>query len=93
MLVSGQQAGNNVSERGPKARTRKLMLQAAIQLMQSGITPSVTEVAEARRAGRLAVKPSEPEKCTRTGCDGYDLCRVARARFLVKAGRPGWQKD
>jgi ATP-dependent helicase/DNAse subunit B len=50
----------------------------------------VGEVAAAARAGRLAVKPRDPEKCTRTQCDGYDLCRVARARFLVKAGRPGW---
>lgn len=52
MLVSGQQAETTSSERGPKARTRKLMLQAAIQLMQSGITPSVTEVAEAAEVSR-----------------------------------------
>ena len=52
MLVSGQQAQATLSERGPKARTRKLMLQAAIQLMQSGITPSVTEVAEAAEVSR-----------------------------------------
>ncbi|HEX5137518.1 MAG TPA: PD-(D/E)XK nuclease family protein [Planctomycetota bacterium] len=51
----------------------------------------VGTVADAWREGRLAVKPADPEKCTRTQCDGYDLCRVARARFLVKAGRPGWQ--
>ena len=52
MLVSGQQAEAISSERGPRARTRKLMLQAAIQLMQSGITPSVTEVAEAAEVSR-----------------------------------------
>lgn len=52
MLVSGQQADTIPSERGPKARTRKHMLQAAIQLMQSGITPSVTEVAEAAEVSR-----------------------------------------
>lgn len=52
MLVSGQQAQTIASERGPKARTRKLMLQAATQLMQSGITPSVTEVAEAAEVSR-----------------------------------------
>ena len=52
MLVSGQQADTIPSERGPKARTRKLMLQAAIHLMQSGITPSVTEVAEAAEVSR-----------------------------------------
>jgi AcrR family transcriptional regulator len=38
--------------RGPKARTRRLMLQAASRLMQSGITPSVTEVAEAAEVSR-----------------------------------------
>jgi RecB family exonuclease len=51
----------------------------------------VLEVAAARQEGRLAVKPRDPEECTRMKCDGYDLCRVARARFLAKAGRPGWQ--
>lgn len=52
MLVSGQSAETTASERGPKARTRRLMLQAATQLMQSGITPSVTEVAEAAEVSR-----------------------------------------
>lgn len=53
MLVSGQQAETTaVGERGPKARTRRLMLQAATRLMQSGITPSVTEVAEAAEVSR-----------------------------------------
>lgn len=53
MLVSGQHGEASPStERGPRARTRKLMLQAAIQLMQSGITPSVTEVAEAAEVSR-----------------------------------------
>ena len=53
MLVSGQQADASPNtERGPRARTRKLMLQAAMSLMQSGITPSVTEVAEAAEVSR-----------------------------------------
>jgi AcrR family transcriptional regulator len=52
MLVSGQQVETPTSERGPRARTRKLMLRSAIQLMQSGITPSVTEVAEAAEVSR-----------------------------------------
>lgn len=52
MLVSGQQVETDAGERGPKARTRKLMLRAAIRLMQSGITPSVTEVAEAAEVSR-----------------------------------------
>ena len=41
------------AERGPKARTRKLMLETAIGLMQRGQTPSVRAVAEA--IGALAL--------------------------------------
>lgn len=40
------------AERGAKARTRRLMLDAAIALMQSGLTPSVTGVAEAAGVSR-----------------------------------------
>jgi len=39
-------------ERGPKARTRKLMLETAIALMQRGQTPSVSAVAEAAEVSR-----------------------------------------
>ncbi|MBA3448938.1 MAG: TetR/AcrR family transcriptional regulator, partial [Pseudaminobacter sp.] len=39
-------------ERGPKARTRRLMLETATRLMQAGATPSVSEVAEAARVSR-----------------------------------------
>jgi AcrR family transcriptional regulator len=39
-------------ERGVRARTRKLMLETAISLMQQGETPSVTEVAEAAGVSR-----------------------------------------
>jgi AcrR family transcriptional regulator len=39
-------------ERGPRARTRRLMLETAIRLMQSGATPSVSEVAEAAEVSR-----------------------------------------
>lgn len=58
MPVLRQRANKTVSpkgeaaERGPKARTRRLMLQAATELMQSGITPSVSEVAEAAGVSR-----------------------------------------
>jgi AcrR family transcriptional regulator len=41
-----------VEERGARARTRKLMLETAISLMQQGETPSVTEVAEAAGVSR-----------------------------------------
>jgi len=39
-------------ERGPRARTRRLMLETATRLMQSGATPSVSEVAEAAGVSR-----------------------------------------
>lgn len=40
------------AERGPRARTRRLMLETATRLMQSGATPSVSEVAEAAEVSR-----------------------------------------
>lgn len=40
------------TERGPRARTRRLMLETASRLMQSGVTPSVSEVAEAAEVSR-----------------------------------------
>ncbi len=40
------------AERGPRARTRKLMLETAIGLMQRGQTPSVSAVAEAAGVSR-----------------------------------------
>lgn len=39
-------------ERGARARTRRLMLETATSLMQEGVTPSVTEVAEAAGVSR-----------------------------------------
>jgi AcrR family transcriptional regulator len=39
-------------ERGARARTRKLMVKTATALMQSGLTPSVSEVAEAAEVSR-----------------------------------------
>ncbi|MBZ9985069.1 MULTISPECIES: TetR/AcrR family transcriptional regulator [unclassified Mesorhizobium] len=39
-------------ERGPRARTKRLMLETATRLMQAGATPSVSEVAEAAQVSR-----------------------------------------
>ncbi len=39
-------------ERGPRARTRRLMLETATRLMQAGATPSVSDVAEASGVSR-----------------------------------------
>lgn len=53
MAVSRQQtAGADRQERGPRARTRRLMLDTAIRLMQDGHTPSVSDVAEAAGVSR-----------------------------------------
>lgn len=47
----------------------------------------VERIATSLRAGQLNVAPSDPETCTRTLCDGYDLCRVAKARWLARTSR------
>lgn len=39
-------------EKGPRARTRRLMIDTATRLMRSGATPSVSEVAEAAGVSR-----------------------------------------
>ncbi|MDX8515258.1 TetR/AcrR family transcriptional regulator [Mesorhizobium captivum] len=59
MDVSRQQAASNddaeqmpAAEKGPRARTRRLMLETATRLMQAGVTPSVSEVAEAAEVSR-----------------------------------------
>src|SRR5258706_7203796 len=65
MLVSGQErhpkirtddkarADNKARvDRGPRARMRKIMLDAAMRLMQDGLIPSVSDVAEAAQVSR-----------------------------------------
>ncbi|PBC02130.1 TetR/AcrR family transcriptional regulator [Mesorhizobium sp. WSM3860] len=57
MDVSRQQATSDDAEqltagKGARARTRRLMLETATRLMQSGVTPSVSEVAEAAEVSR-----------------------------------------
>jgi AcrR family transcriptional regulator len=52
MNVSASDEQPSPAERGPKARTRKLMLETAIGLMQRGQTPSVSAVAEAAEVSR-----------------------------------------
>jgi AcrR family transcriptional regulator len=50
--------------RGARARTRKLMLETAIELMQAGETPSVSDVAEAAEVSRATAYryfPSQAE--------------------------------
>lgn len=53
MNVSHQQISvKDDTPRGPRARTRRLMLETATRLMQAGATPSVSEVAEAAEVSR-----------------------------------------
>lgn len=53
MLVSGQEARSASEEtRGPRARMRKIMLDAAMRLMQDGVIPSVSDVAGAAQVSR-----------------------------------------
>lgn len=63
MVVSGQEhrltarkgkarEGHAAPERGPRARMRKIMLDTAMGLMQGGLIPSVSDVAEAAQVSR-----------------------------------------
>jgi AcrR family transcriptional regulator len=53
MVVSNQERSSPESEeRGARARTARLMLDTAVQLMQGGIVPSVSDVAEAAEVSR-----------------------------------------
>ncbi len=52
MHVSSQERQNATPQTGQRARMRKLLLETAMQLMQSGRVPSVTDVAEAAEVSR-----------------------------------------
>jgi AcrR family transcriptional regulator len=52
MTVSNQAQTIDAEERGPRARTARLMLETAVNLMQSGIVPSVSAAAEAAEVSR-----------------------------------------
>ena len=58
-----------------------------LEQRRAGLHEEVMRVAALARAGRLNVQPEDPEMCTRDKCDGYDLCRVNRARWFRKAER------
>jgi RecB family exonuclease len=60
---------------------------AQLEERRDRMRETARSVAAAIRAGRLALHPRDPESCTRGRCDGYDLCRVVRARWLAKPGR------
>jgi AcrR family transcriptional regulator len=53
MSVSGQARSSEIAvEKGPRARMKRIMLDTAMQLMQQGLVPSVTDVAEAAAVSR-----------------------------------------
>jgi AcrR family transcriptional regulator len=52
MHVSSQESQGETRETGPRARTRRLLLETAMGLMQAGRIPSVTDVAEAAEVSR-----------------------------------------
>ena len=41
-----------VIERGPRARMRRIMLDAAMRLMQDGLVPSISDVAQEAQVSR-----------------------------------------
>ena len=51
-VLCGQDTAFDLPERGVRARTRRLMLETAITLMQEGQSPSVSDVAEAAGVSR-----------------------------------------
>lgn len=70
MLVSRQSEAGAEAEhasRGPRARTGRLMLETAIRLMQSGATPSVSEVAEAAGVSRATAYRYFPSQAALVG--------------------------
>jgi len=72
MLVSRQsdtevQDSGAVLPTGPRARTGRLMLDAAIRLMQAGATPSVSEVAEAAGVSRATAYRYFPSQAALVG--------------------------
>ena len=49
-------------DRGPRARTRRLMLETAIELMQHGTVPSVSDLAEAAEVSRATAYRYFPDQ-------------------------------
>lgn len=67
MPISGQDQvleAPAIAERGPRARMKRHMLETAVRLMQSGLTPSVSEVAEAAEVSRATAYRYFPSQAT-----------------------------
>ena len=88
LLKRGGQAGfmrDDVAGEFPKKVVR--ISEEELAQRRAALLEEVARVAGLARAGRLNVQPDDPESCTRSKCDGYDLCRVDRARWFRKAER------
>ncbi|MHC4550249.1 MAG: PD-(D/E)XK nuclease family protein [Planctomycetota bacterium] len=86
-LRQGDALGYVVAELKDEVRGKvEEVTRAQLAERQAEMRRIVGRVAAAARAGRLALRPRDPESCTRARCDGYDLCRVVRARWLAKGG-------
>jgi len=100
MDVSDNDEQPGPAERGPKARTRKLMLETAIGLMQRGQTPSVSAVAEAAEVSRATAYRYFPSQAALVhavvdealgpilGWQSADTDPEARVANLVEASMP-----
>jgi AcrR family transcriptional regulator len=69
MEVSGQVArrqgvAKTKIESGPRVRTKRIMLDAAMRLMQDGLIPSVTDVAEEAQVSRATAYRYYPSQAT-----------------------------
>jgi len=88
MLRTGGQRGfvlDDVPGDFPKSVQR--LSAGELAQRQADIKTLVANLAESIRAGRLAVHPDNPDHCTRSRCEGYDLCRVARTRWFRRVER------
>ena len=100
MDVSERDEQPSPTERGPKARTRKLMLETAIGLMQRGQTPSVSAVAEAAEVSRATAYRYFPSQAALVhavvdealgpilGWQSTDTDTEARVANLIEASMP-----
>jgi RecB family exonuclease len=61
----------------------------ALEERRAAMRERVARIAKEVREGRLYVHPEDPDTCARKTCDGFDLCRVARARWLRRVEREG----
>jgi len=88
LLRTGSQRGfvrDDVPGKFPKTVAR--LTAAELEQRHAAFRALVARLAGSIRAGELAVHPENPDQCTRTHCEGYDLCRVSRTRWFRRVER------